>query len=184
MPYTGFASELSFCLSLLSKLFFLLMKKATAAAMITTTRMTTPMTIPVVLSMPEGDEETTRNKHKQYNFSKTMKDMAHLLLILYLRDKLQCGHSRTLHSNFYPITRFSNSGFCHLGVNFFVFCRNLKTKTDLKSLCNFQIECGISKDLMIKFLPKIKKMLFFSVFDLIFLRVFSFFSVKNMSFLV
>ena len=82
------------------------------------------------------------------------------------------------------ITRFSNSGFCHLGVNFFVFCRNLKTKTDLKSLCNFQIECGISKDLMIKFLPKIKKMLFFSVFDLIFLRVFSFFSVKNMSFLV
>ena len=81
-------------------------------------------------------------------------------------------------------TRFSNSGFCHLGVNFFVFCRNLKTKTDLKSLCNFQIECGISKDLMIKFLPKIKKMLFFSVFDLIFLRVFSFFSVKNMSFLV
>ena len=84
----------------------------------------------------------------------------------------------------YHITRFSNSGFCHLGVNFFVFCRNLKTKTDLKSLCNFQIECGISKDLMIKFLPKIKKMLFFSVFDLIFLRVFSFFSVKNMSFLV
>ena len=82
------------------------------------------------------------------------------------------------------LTRFSNSGFCHLGVNFFVFCRNLKTKTDLKSLCNFQIECGISKDLMIKFLPKIKKMLFFSVFDLIFLRVFSFFSVKNMSFLV
>ena len=81
-------------------------------------------------------------------------------------------------------TCFSNSGYCHLGVNFFVFCRNLKTKTDLKSLCNFQIECGISKDLMIKFLPKIKKMLFFSVFDLIFLRVFSFFSVKNMSFLV
>ena len=81
-------------------------------------------------------------------------------------------------------TRFSNSGFCHLGVNFFVFCRNLKTKTDLKSLCNFQIECGISKDLMIKFLPKIKKMLFFSVFDLIFLRVFSFLSVKNMIFLV
>ena len=81
-------------------------------------------------------------------------------------------------------TAFSNSGFCHLGVNFFVFCRNLKTKTDLKSLCNFQIECGISKDLMIKFLPKIKKMLFFSVFDLIFLRVFSFLSVKNMIFLV
>ena len=88
-------------------------------------------------------------------------------------------------SSYPPLgTRFSNSGFCHLGVNFFVFCRNLKTKTDLKSLCNFQIECGISKDLMIKFLPKIKKMLFFSVFDLIFLKVFSFFSVKNMSFLV
>ena len=81
-------------------------------------------------------------------------------------------------------TRFSNSGFCHLGVNFFVFCRNLKTKTDLKSLCNFQIECGISKDLMIKFLPEKRKMLFFSVFDLIFLRVFSFLSVKNMIFLV
>ena len=84
----------------------------------------------------------------------------------------------------YVFTGFSNSGFCHLGVNFFVFCRNLKTKTDLKSLCNFQIECGISKDLMIKFLPEKRKMLFFSVFDLIFLRVFSFLSVKNMIFLV
>ena len=81
-------------------------------------------------------------------------------------------------------TRFSNSVFCHLGVNFFVFCRNLKTKTDLKSLCNFPIECGISKDLMIKILPEKRKMFFFSVFDLIFLRVFSFLSVKDMIFLV
>ena len=61
-------------------------------------------------------------------------------------------------------TRFSNSGFCHLGVNFFVFCRNLKTKTDLKSLCNFQIECGISKDLMIKFLPEKKENVVFQCF--------------------
>ena len=38
---------------------------------------------------------------------------------------------------FQQSTRFSNSGFCHLGVNFFVFYRNLKTKTDLKFLCNF-----------------------------------------------
>ena len=67
---------------------------------------------------------------------------------------------------------------------FCFFCRNSKTKTDLKSLSNFQIECGISKDLMIKILPEKRKMFFFSVFDLIFLRVFSFLSVKNMIFLV
>ena len=42
-------------------------------------------------------------------------------------------------------TRFSNSGICHLGVNFFVFGPNLKTKIVLKSLYNFLMEGVISK---------------------------------------
>ena len=107
----------------------------------------------------------------------------HLCLYILYKVEICSGITDALLTHSLTATRFSNSVFCHLGVNFFVFCRNLKTKTDLKSLCNFPIECGISKDLMIKFLPEKRKMLFFSVFDLIFLRVFSFLSVKDVRFL-